>query len=312
MSSIFIQASAIKRRKDFVYEDVNAQFPPRWNTKRNNEDGILREFDDVLLRLESTNHCNFACTFCPHPTMTREKGFMDEAMVYRLLDEAGKMGFRMLDLRNFGEPLMDKRLGHFAQHARSVGFKKIYIHTNGHPLTQKRLDDWGRMGITDVNLSLSPKREFSETRPGIPVEKFYKNIEKLVEDKPTYINILSVDYIRTGMSNEEEEQEFLAWLKKLGIPKRIDIELHNWAVGEDTSHYRCHRLWSSVTVLWNGLVSLCCLDYDGDYILGDLNNMGLKDLINNEQYVQIRKNHAQGKFLAKCASCDMPKQKDLT
>ena len=207
---------------------------------------------------------------------------------------------------------MDKRLGEFAQHARSVGFKKIYIHTNGHPLTQKRLDDWGRMGITDVNLSLSPKREFSETRPGIPVEKFYKNIEKLVEDKPTYMNILSVDYIRTGMSNEEEEQEFLAWLKKLGIPKRVDIELHNWAVGEDTSHYRCHRLWSSVTVLWNGLVSLCCLDYDGDYILGDLNNMGLKDLINNEQYVEIRKNHAEGKFLAKCASCDMPKQKDLT
>jgi radical SAM protein with 4Fe4S-binding SPASM domain len=114
------------------------------------------------------------------------------------------------------------------------------------------------------------------------------------------------------MSTDEEEQEFLAWLKKLGIPKRIDIELHNWAVGEDTSHYRCHRLWSSVTVLWNGLVSLCCLDYDGDYILGDLNNMGLKDLINNEQYVEIRKNHAEGKFLAKCASCDMPKQKDLT
>ena len=37
----------------------------------------------------------------------------------------------------------------------------------------------------------------------------------------------------------------------------------------------------------------------------------LKDLVNNDLYVQIRKNHADGKFLSKCASCDMPKQKDL-
>jgi uncharacterized radical SAM superfamily Fe-S cluster-containing enzyme len=50
-----------------------------------------------------------------------------------------------LDLRNFGEPLMDRRLADFAKHARQSGFSKIYIHTNGHPLTQKRLDDWGRM-----------------------------------------------------------------------------------------------------------------------------------------------------------------------
>lgn len=312
MSSVFIHESAIKRRKDFEFEQVNVKIPPRWNEERNSTDGILRDFTDVLLRLESTNHCNFACTFCPHPTMVRPKGFMSEEMIYRLLDEAGEMGFKMLDLRNFGEPLMDKRLAQFAKHARSVGFSKIYIHTNGHPLRAQRLDEWGEAGITDVNLSLSPKREFAETRPDVPVEKFFTNIEKLVADKPKFMNILSVDYIRTGFSTAEEEKEFVDWLNALGIPKRIDIELHNWAVGEDTSHYACHRLWSSVTVLWDGRVALCCLDYEGDYVLGDMNEISLKELVNSETYVQIRKNHLEGKFLAKCASCDMPKQKDLS
>jgi MoaA/NifB/PqqE/SkfB family radical SAM enzyme len=122
---------------------------------------------------------------------------------------------------------MDKRLAGFAKYARSVGFTKIYIHTNGWPLTAKRLDEWGEAGITDVNLSLSPKREFSETRPGIPVEKYFANIEKLIADKPQYLNVLSVDYIRTGLSNEAEEKEFKDWLASLNIPKRIDIELHN-------------------------------------------------------------------------------------
>lgn len=311
MSSVFIQEAASKRNKDFIYKNVNAKFPPSWNIEQNTKDGILHNFDNTLLRLESTNHCNFACTFCPHAVMTRKKGFMDTGMAFKLLKEAGEMGFHMLDLRNFGEPLIDKRLGMFAQYARQVGFNKIYIHTNGHLLTKEKLDEWGSMGITEVNLSLSPKKEFSKTRPNIPVEKFFKNIEKLVQDKPMYLNILNVDYIHTGISTKDEEQEFLIWLEKLCIPKRIDIELHNWAVGEDSSHYRCHRLWSSITILWNGEVALCCLDYDGDYILGNLNNSKLKDLVNSEIYVKIRKNHIEGKFLAKCASCNLPKQKDL-
>ena len=311
MSSVNIQKKAISRRKEFSYEDVNVKLPPNWNINRNSKDGILTDFTDVLLRLESTNHCNMACTFCPHPIMTRSKGFMDEKTVFKMLDEAGSMGFKMLDLRNFGEPLLDKRLPIFAKYARGVGINKIYIHTNGYPLKAKRLDEWGEAGITEVNLSLSPKVEFAKTRPGIDVEKFYNNIEKLINDRPKYLDILSIDYIKTGFCTNKEEKEFLNWLDKIGIPKRIDIELHNWAVGTDTSHYQCHRLWSSVTILWNGQVALCCLDYEGDYILGDVNEMSLKELINSNLYVEIRKKHAKGKFLAKCASCDMPKQKDL-
>jgi hypothetical protein len=42
-----------------------------------------------------------------------------------------------------------------------------------------------------------------------------------------------------------------------------------------------------------------------------MNKTSLKELVNSEIYVNIRKNHAEGKFLAKCATCDMPKQKDL-
>lgn len=108
---------------------------------------------------------------------------------------------------------------------------------------------WGEAGITDVNLSLSPKGEFAQTRPGIPVEKFFANIEKLVADKPEHMKILSVDFIRTGMSTPEQEKEFVDWLITLGIPKRIKIELHNWAVGEKSINLLCPRLWSSVTVL---------------------------------------------------------------
>ena len=48
-------------------------------------------------------------------------------------------------------------------------------------------------------------------------------------------------------------------------------KLHNWG-GQDAVQKRlrkpCSRLWRTFTVLANGDVSLCCLDYDGQHILG--------------------------------------------
>ena len=313
MKKVFIHESAIGRRKDFNFVEVKPEIPSTWKKNLDFASGVVKDFSDVLLRLESTNHCNFECTFCPHPTMEREKGFMSVSTVEKLLDQASELGFKMLDLRNFGEPIMDKRLAEFAKHARKKGFEKIYIHTNGHLLNAKRLDEWGNGGITEVNLSLSPKREFSETRPGIQVEKFFANLEKLVTDAPEFLNILNVDYIKTGFSLPSEEKEFADWLSNLGLKKRIDINLHNWAVGEEKTNFLCHRLWSSITVLWNGEVSLCCLDYEGDYklgYLGDNSDSTLKDIVNSDLYIMIRKNHLNGKFLEKCASCDMPASKD--
>ena len=60
-------------------------------------------------------------------------------------------------------------------------------------------------------------------------------------------------------------------------------------------------------------VSLCCLDYEGGYKLGYLgadSKETLSSIINSDVYVEIRNNHLKGKFLEKCKSCDMPRNKD--
>jgi|TARA_R100000455_G_scaffold30201_1_gene21030 radical SAM protein with 4Fe4S-binding SPASM domain len=271
----------------------------------------ITDFGRLLLRMESTNHCNFKCVFCPHPQMKRKKGFMDEKFYYNVIDQASELGFVKLDLRNFGEPLLDKRLGRLAKYANNKGLNKIYIHTNGYGLKVKKLDEWGEAGISDVNISLSPKREFSESRPGVNADRMFSCLEKVMSSDSKWKHILSVDYIRTGLSTEEEEKEFFEWLKKYNLIKRIDIELHNWAEGEATLFRQCHRLWTSVTVLWDGRVALCCLDYEGEVQMGDLNTDTLENILNNELYKEVRRNHINGKFLEKCASCNMTEVKDL-
>ena len=124
-------------------------------------------------------------------------------------------------------------------------------------------------------------------------------------------HILSVDYIKTGLSSDDEEKEFMDWLEKFNFTKRIDIDLHNWAEGVATKFRQCHRLWTSITVLWDGRVSLCCLDYEGDIEMGDVNRQSLKEIINGELYQEVRKNHINGLFLDKCSKCNMAEVKDL-
>ena len=268
------------------------------------------DFSRTLLRIESTNHCNFKCTFCPHPQMKREKLFIDEDIYYKIIDQASKLGFKKLDLRNFGEPILDKRIPRFAKYAYDKGIDKIYIHTNGYGLSVKKLNEWGSNGICDVNISLSPKREFSQTRPNVNVDRLFSSIEKVMKSDSEWKHILSIDYIKTGESTKEEEKEFLDWLDSLSLPKRIDIQLHNWAEGVSNTHSHCHRLWTSFTILSNGDVPLCCLDYEGNIVFGNIFNESILEIINNKKYQEVRQNHLDGLFLEKCSKCDMTEVKD--
>jgi aspartyl-tRNA synthetase len=110
--------------------------------------------------------------------MTRGKGFIDQPLAFSVLEQASKLGIKTLDLRNLGEPILDKRLPVFAEHAKNLGFSQIYIHTNAYRLTPDLLSVWKKSGITKVLISISPKREFTITRPGTSVDKFF-NEEQL-------------------------------------------------------------------------------------------------------------------------------------
>jgi len=293
--------------KDLVYKKIDLLE----KDKQEFDYSKIIDFSRLLLRIESTNHCNFKCTFCPHPVMKRDKGFIKEEFYYDIINQASELGFVKLDLRNFGEPLLDKRISKFAKYAYKKGLNKIYIHTNGYGITKKKVNDWGESGISDVNISLSPKREFALSRPGTKVDKLFQQIEDVMRSDCEWKNILSVDYIRTGESTKEEEEVFFKWLDELNLVKRIDIDLHNWAEGDAKTFRQCHRLWTSFTVLWDGTVPLCCLDYEGEISLGDLKKEKIVDIINNQKYQEIRKNHINGVFLDKCASCDMAEVKDM-
>ena len=88
-------------------------------------------------------------------------------------------------------------------------------------------------------------------------------------------------------------------------------ELHNWAGAlnqQSDVNYPCYRPWLTFTVLWDGRVSLCCADFDGRTILGDLNTSTIQDIWNAEPYLAARRAHLDHGGPDVCRSCDLPRK----
>jgi radical SAM protein with 4Fe4S-binding SPASM domain len=52
---------------------------------------------------------------------------------------------------------------------------------------------------------------------------------------------------------------------------------------------RCHRIWSSLVITWDGNVVPCCYDKNADHPTGNLMSESLQEIWKNQHYSHFRK-----------------------
>jgi radical SAM protein with 4Fe4S-binding SPASM domain len=69
----------------------------------------------------------------------------------------------------------------------------------------------------------------------------------------------------------------------------------------------CFVLWDRMTVLWNGDVTICGEDVDGEWVYGNLNDMSIDDLWHSDRLAAIKQIHTEKRFeeLPQCFACDL-------
>lgn len=277
-----------------------------------------RAFPPVI-QVETTNACNADCVMCPRSKMTRRIGFMDEGLYQTIVDECAHNGIRCLHLHNFGEPLLDGRLAGRIKLAKEAGISRVKIFTNGSLLTEEKSEELIQSGLDEIKISIDggTKEIYESIRRNLDYDVVCRNIRYLLDLKRR----LGTSKPRTELvyttvrGNELEVEKFRReWENKVD-KLHIDVA-HNWGLegrssveyprarGLDIRH-PCLRIWSTFTILWNGDVALCCLDYDGKEILGNLKNQTIKEIWQSRQLRRIRKMHIAGKFqkLGICKNC---------
>jgi MoaA/NifB/PqqE/SkfB family radical SAM enzyme len=266
-----------------------------------------------IVQIESTNICNAKCVFCPRDEMHRTQGVMSMELFRKIVDECAELGITHVRVHNYGEPFMDRNLVEKVRYAKQKGIKEVGMISNGSLITENVARGIIEAGLDAINISVdaSGREVFESTRLGLNYDKVIANIERIVRIRKELGRTrpkLILSFVR--QNNSADEQAFIEHWKR--IADKIHItDLHNWAGTlnkESDVNYPCYRPWLTFTVLWDGRVSLCCADFDGRNVLGDLNTSTIQDVWNAPAYLAARRMHLESGGPDICRSCDLPRK----
>jgi len=267
-----------------------------------------------MIQLETSTACDARCVFCPHKDLKRHGGSMKEELFVSIIDQAADLGIPEVLLFLNGEPLLFPKLFTWLELLRDRGLITA-IFTNAASLTAEKSERL--MGFSDVIrvicFSLGGfDRETYRAVMGLDYETVYANVTRFLEVNDGAIPVEAHIPLMSKTVGFMDK-----WRERWGpLLLSAPTDMFNFAglvsdeleLRESDRHKKgkCGRL-DHLTVLWNGEVCLCCMDAEGQVILGNLNQQSIMEAFNSETAVYYRTLHETGRFdeLPLCKNCNM-------
>lgn len=274
------------------------------------------------IEIELTNFCNFDCIFCPNAVHIREKGIMSFQTFKNIIDEVENFKRIYIVFSGFGESLLDREMIDKLDYLYE---KRIASHvelvTNGFLLTEKMCQSLCKRKLVDV-LNISVDAAGAETYRKIHAFDGFsvvmQNLEYLNRIKKT--NNQSYPFVsvrfKTFSFNKGQFSEFVKKFNPIANEIKAYVNIFRWPESEikiDSIEERkfirivCPNLWEGIRINWNGDVVLCCMDYEGKVVLGNINEQTLINIWNGSQIQNYRDRHKKFQFnyLKICRDCDI-------
>jgi hypothetical protein len=271
--------------------------------------------DTNEIRIENSTICNYHCTMCPREKLTRPAEVMDTALYQSIVERATREMPWITNtcLSGFGEFATDPQWRQkLAIAARS--FQRVHIVTNLSLLDEEDLRAVLE-SATDIRISLYARSEevFAAVHhppAGISCRSLDAKILFLIERRrPGQRVVLS--WLETGENRTQTEDWIAAWSGKADL---IEVwKPHNWIDGRQYRSLCGHRVPSCgrprtgpIQVQVDGTVNVCCFDYNGELLVGDLRTQGFREIFEGAGMEQIQRLHAEGRAdeLVPCRICD--------
>jgi radical SAM protein with 4Fe4S-binding SPASM domain len=271
------------------------------------------------LQIEPTNHCNLDCISCSRDRIKRVKGYMDFDLFKKIINEASEIGVRRIHMYLHGEPMLHPKIIEMIKYvkARDLG---ITMATNGMLFDRGRIESILQAGVNSGDYftfsMLGYSKEVHEAvMRKVNHDKVIRNLIAFLETRKSFG--MSGPVIETVFyrmpENEHEEKEFIKTWR--GI---VD---HVHPVGEISKQFAkfktvegnlprrektCKNLWERMTVYWNGDITTCIADLEGNEVFGNLNEVSIKDAWNHHKLLKFKSMHRDGRFqeLYLCSNCD--------
>jgi len=252
--------------------------------------------------LETISKCNAKCTFCPYTTLER-KGKMSGWLLDKLIEEM--MDFEtpfFVSPFKVNEPLLDNRFYDICRTIEAATCAYLRIFTNGAALTQRRIDEISQLKRVHhlcVSLNSHIPEEY-EALMSMPFERTAKRLDNLHnQDFPHPVFLTCVGY---------PNRPFVVYCLNRWPKFKPQVSPKTSWLGYTKSQVRdvpdlsCHR-WFELSVMSNGIVSLCCQDGEGQFPVGDVNKNTLLEVYNHPFYRERRENRLSRLEVDVCNTC---------
>jgi len=252
----------------------------------------------LIANIETTNFCNANCTYCYYTKMKRSHLLMDMGLYQKIIDECSSLGIREVRLNVYGEPLLDEFLCQRIVYAKEKGIARVGLFTNASLLNAEKTNALLACRLDEICISLdgATKEAYENIRRGLSYNEVLGNLERLLRIRSKRFKVHL--FFAAGAQNQKEIGPFKRkWRGKVDSinigscykTDLYDVERKNFAP--------CPYLWKRIVILSNGDVVLCCQDYEGYSVIGNMKSSTIRQIWSGKTLAQYRRLH-----LAKASS----------
>ncbi|MEO8112115.1 MAG: radical SAM/SPASM domain-containing protein [Ginsengibacter sp.] len=288
----------------------------------------------MSISFEPTTSCNLRCPECPSGLrqFTRPTGMLKKDFFTQTIDDIYK-DILYLIFYFQGEPFLNKE---FLQMVKYASAKGIYTatSTNAHYLTDEVARKTVESGLDRLIISIDGTTQdvYKQYRIGGNIDKVIEGAKNIVKWKKELKSKTPFVFFQFLVVKPNEHQ--VDDIKKLAAEVGVDevrfktAQVYDYEndpnqlipLNRKFSRYRkdkdgktvsknklanhCWKLWQANVITWDGLVVPCCFDKDATHQLGNLKMQSFKDIWQNDNYKQFRRElMTSRKNIDICANC---------
>jgi len=254
----------------------------------------------VKIQFESSTQCNANCEFCPNSDITRPRGEMSDKLFHKIIQESKTFGRPEIVPFLNGEPFIFPRIWEWLDYMRKNDCR-VYLYTNAEFMDVDRIIKYPNIRYVCCSLNATTKETYKKIVKGPNFDRVEANVKDLIKKAPfpVYVSMVEV---------EKNQHEVKAFKKKWG--KHVTHgEFKNWGGDKHDKLEKtgvrkpCWALLRVITILWDGRVVPCCMDYNGKLILGNANKQTLTEIWHKSKW--LRDKHKALDFsMIPCKNCN--------
>src|SRR6056300_853143 len=270
--------------------------------------------------IEVNGGCNYSCQMCPQSNPVRSKNFLKKLSLQQFQIILEQVGYtEAIQLEGSGEATLNSDLPEFIRLATQYT-DSVNIFTNGYRLRgdfMKRCVDAG-LGLARFSVIGYDRQTYHKMMNIDAFDRIKQNVEQMMN----YCDSCTVAsyHLILDVSNQEFEIEKYKtnFINAVGCKATI-WKQHNWSGMYNNPNVRlgkiktCGRPFADeITIRAGGLdgkwgaVHPCCqvLGRDDEAVLGHISDQSVFDIVNGEEYSNLRTGHLTNNFPSYCQNCD--------